>query len=283
MITILDALNKSSEYLTKKGVEDPRINAELLLCSILNCRKLNLYLNYDQPLSDEETGKYRELLKRRGNREPLQYITGTVEFYGITFKVNNTVLIPRPETELLVEKIINENSGRSLRILDIGTGSGNIAICLKSHLPLAEITSVDKSKEALATASLNAEYNSCSGKINFCNIDVWSDEILSLGKFDLIVSNPPYVSEVEYLKLPPELRLHEPKTALSDLSDGLTFYKRIAGLSGNMLNSGGKIYLEMGAGQAIAIQNIFIENNIHKISIIKDYQGIDRIISGEKP
>jgi release factor glutamine methyltransferase len=149
MLTILEAIRRSTEYLAKKGIEDARLNAELLLCSILKCKKLNLYLNYDRPLADEEVSVYREYLKRRSEREPLQYIVGEVEFYGLVFKVDKSVLIPRPETEILVEKIIEENKDRQVSILDIGTGSGNIAVALKYHLPSAEVTAVDKSEDAL--------------------------------------------------------------------------------------------------------------------------------------
>jgi release factor glutamine methyltransferase len=281
-MTILEAINKSSDYLKKKGIEDHKINAELLLCSLLNCKRINLYLNFDRPLSEEETDKYRELLKRRGEREPLQYITGTIEFYGLRFKVNNTVLIPRPETELLVDRIINENSGKKLRILDIGTGSGNVAVSLKYHLPLVEISAIDKSNDAIRTAIDNADYNLISGKIDFCNIDIMTEDIFSIGSFDIIVSNPPYVSEEDYQNLEPELRLHEPKMALSDLSNGLSFYKKIADISVRLLNDRGKVYLEMGAGQSSAIKDILLEKNFCNISVTKDYQNIERIISGEK-
>jgi release factor glutamine methyltransferase len=282
MLTILDAINRSAEYLEKKGIEDPRINAEILLCNILNCKKIFLYLNYDRPLTDDEVIIYRQVLKRRGEREPLQYITGKVEFYGLPFKVNSSVLIPRPETELLVEKVINDNKNTNIKILDIGTGSGNIAISLKYHLPLAEVTSVDKSEEALSVALSNAELNSCSGKIHFVKSDILSNEFESLNKYDIIVSNPPYISEEDYNKLEPELRVYEPKIALSDLGDGYLFYKRIIDVSDRLLNAKGKIYLEMGEGQSSAIKEFLVINNFNNIQITKDYQSIDRVISGEK-
>jgi release factor glutamine methyltransferase len=280
MLTILEAIRRSTEYLAKKGIEDARLNAELLLCSILKCKKLNLYLNYDRPLADEEVSVYREYLKRRSEREPLQYIVGEVEFYGLVFKVDKSVLIPRPETEILVEKIIEENKDRQVSILDIGTGSGNIAVALKYHLPSAEVTAVDKSEDALKTASHNAEMNSC--KVDFIRADIMTDDINILNTFDIIVSNPPYVAENEFAGLAPELRVFEPKMALSDMSDGYAFYRRILSLTDTLLEKEGKIYFEMGAGQSSAIKQLMLNNNFENIKVVKDYQQIDRVISGEK-
>ena len=134
MLTVLEAINLSTEYLTKKDIESPKLNAELLLAHILNCKRLDLYLSYDRPLDENETNKYRDFIKRRGKCEPLQYIIGSVEFYGLEFKVNPSVLIPRQETEILIETILETVSKENdLRILDIGTGSGIIAICLAKH------------------------------------------------------------------------------------------------------------------------------------------------------
>jgi release factor glutamine methyltransferase len=277
MLTILEAINRSAEYLGKKGVDNPRSNAEQLLCSILHCKRLNLYLNFERPLSDDETIKYREVLKRRGEREPLQYIIGTVEFYGLEFTVDKSVLIPRPETEFLVEKVINDNKNKEIKVLDIGTGSGNIAITIKHHLPSAEVSALDKSKEALKIAELNAKKNNCM--IRFIEADIMSEETANLDKFDIIVSNPPYVSEEDFVNLEPELKVYEPKMALSDLSDGLSFYRRIINISNLLLNREGKIYLEMGAEQSSGIKDM-MKDNFTDVSIIKDYQMIDRVISG---
>jgi release factor glutamine methyltransferase len=281
MITILEAINRSAEYLVKKGIEDARVNAELLLCNILNCKKIYLYLNYDRPLSEDEVALYRNALKRRGDREPLQYINGKMEFYGLQFKVDKTVLIPRPETEILVEEVIKDNSDIALRILDIGTGSGNIAVSLKCNLPMAVITAIDISEEALKTAIENAELNSCSG-IEFIKLDIMSESVNILDPYDVIVSNPPYISKYDFLKLEPELRVYEPGNALSDMSDGYLFYKRIITVSERLLKPGGKIYLEMGAGQSADIKDLLLKNNYKNITITKDYQSIDRVISGEK-
>jgi release factor glutamine methyltransferase len=283
MLTILEVINLSADYLTRKGIEDPKRNAELLLCKVLNCKRINLYLNFDKPLGENEVNIYRSFLKRRGEREPLQYITGSVEFYGLEFLVSPSVLIPRPETELLVERIIKDYSGENLKILDIGTGSGNIAVTLAKYLPSAEITAIDRSSEALLIAAENEKLNLDSKKIKFLIADIFSDTFPeSCGEYDVIVSNPPYVSDIDYGTLEPELRIYEPSIALSDMGDGLSFYRRIIGVSDNILRKPGKIYFEMGKDQSSVIYTIMKENNFKNITILKDYQQIDRIISGEK-
>src|ERR1035437_7005118 len=198
MITVLESINLSSEYLKNKGIGSPRINAELLLAHILNCKSLNLYLCFEKPLTEEEIDKYRELLKRRSKFEPLQYIIGKVEFYGIDFKVNPSVLIPRQETEILVETIIGQyDKYDTLRILDIGTGSGNIAVSLAKNLDNSFITALDISEDALKIANENAILNSVNDRIEFIKIDVLNEEFIR-NEFDLVVSNPPYISIVEF-------------------------------------------------------------------------------------
>ena len=163
MITVLESINLSTQYLSEKGIESPRTNAELLLANIIGCKRLELYLSFDRPLGETELQKYREQIKRRGRFEPLQYITGKVEFYGLELKVNPSVLIPRPETELLVENILNQFSKeKEPIILDIGCGSGNIAIALAANLPAAKITSTDVSAEALKVAEENSERHNVS-------------------------------------------------------------------------------------------------------------------------
>jgi len=177
MLTVLESITLSTEYLKNKGIESPRINAELLLANILNCKRLNLYLLFDRPLTDEETAKYRELLKRRSKFEPLQYIIGNVEFYGLDFYVNPSVLIPRPETELLVEAIIDIYKDYDpVNILDVGTGSGNIAVALAKNIINSYITAIDISEDALKTAKGNAVLNSVDNKIDFIQADFLKDK-----------------------------------------------------------------------------------------------------------
>ncbi len=281
MLTVLDALNKSTEYLEKKVIESPRTNAEILLAHILKCKRLQLYLSFDRPLKDDEKNLYRELLQRRANHEPVQYITGIVEFYGLEFHVDKSVLIPRPETEILVETIIkNTNPDEKINILDIGTGSGNIAVTLAKHLPNSKVTAIDKSKDALKIAIKNSELNNVNEQIDFIEYDILNNQKFFANDFNLIVSNPPYVSEEEYNNLEPELNEYEPSIALTDFSDGFIFYKSISKQAENLLTANGKLYFELGTGQSKNVKEIMEQNNFSNIQIIKDYQNHDRVIWG---
>ncbi len=287
MLTVLESIKLSTKFLEDKGIESPRINAELLLAKILNCRRLDLYLMFDRPLKEPEVTAYREFLKRRGKFEPLQYIVGAVEFYGLEFKVDKSVLIPRPETELLVEKIINDHPGEEpLKILDIGTGSGNISVCLAKFIKNAHIISIDISEDALKLGKENAEWNTVLDKIKFINADItaaeiFSEENFSEEKFDVVVSNPPYVSSDDYSALAPELKFYEPKIALTDGKDGLSFYNVIAKKAGHLLKNGGRLYFELGAGLCGEVARILEQNNFINIEVKKDYQNIERVIKGE--
>jgi release factor glutamine methyltransferase len=281
MLTVLESLKLSTEFLEKKAIESARLNAELLLAEILNCKRLDLYLKFDQPLKEKEVDQYREWISRRGKYEPLQYIIGKVEFFGLQFKVNSNVLIPRPETEILVEEVIKEYKDKvNLRILDIGTGSGNIPIALSKNLTDAEITSIDVSSKALDVAKENAISNGVESKINFILSDI-NHFTHDTTPFDLIISNPPYISADEYSTLQKEITDYEPSIALTDSNDGLEFYRTIASKSNSLLKSSGKIFLETGQGQFEDVRKILQNYQFHNIEIVKDYQQIERVISGE--
>jgi release factor glutamine methyltransferase len=284
MLTVLEAINLSAEYLSKKDIESPKLNAELLLAHVLDCKRLDLYLSYDRPLDEEEVNAYREFIKRRGTYEPLQYIVGSIEFYGLEFKVNPSVLIPRQETEILVETILNVVSKEDeLRILDIGTGSGIIAVSLAKHLPKAVVVAIDSSKEALEIAKENAVSNLVAERIEFKLEDILTNNGVEApsGKFDIVVSNPPYISLADYDTLRPELRVYEPKVSLTDFSDGFKFYRVITSKMSGLLKQGGKIFFEMSEGQAITVKNIMEEGKLSNINIRKDYLNIERVIYGE--
>ncbi|AFH49432.1 Methyltransferase [Ignavibacterium album JCM 16511] len=282
MITVLEALNLSTDYLNKKGIESARLNAELMLAHILNCKRLELYLMFDRPLDEAELQNYRNFLSRRAQREPLQYIIGEVEFFNIRLKVNRSVLIPRPETELLVEKIINDfQEKNNFRFLDIGVGSGNISIAILKNIFQANGLAIDISEDALALAKENSALNEVESRISLLKFDFLKDDIKSLGKFDLIISNPPYVSAQDYEALEPELKVYEPKIALTDFYNGLTFYKKIIEQSSTLLNENGRIYFELGKGQSENVNMMLKEKGFNSIDIIKDYQGIERIVCGE--
>jgi release factor glutamine methyltransferase len=282
MITVLEAIRLSTDYLEKKGVESSRTNAEILLAEILKCKRLELYLSFDKPLSDTELNLYREFIKKRGTRVPLQYIIGNVDFYGINLTVNEHVLIPRPETELLIEKIINDvKNSNQLKILDIGSGSGNIAITLSHHIKNCEVTGIDISEKALQVAKANAEKNPTKSKIDFKLFDILNDDLKLLGLFDVVVSNPPYVSASDYQSLEPELKNNEPKESLTDNADGLSFYRHITSISRNILNKGGKLYFEIGKDQSFHVKEFMLTEKFKNVLIVKDYAGFDRIICGE--
>ena len=282
MITVLESIKLSTQFLTEKGIESPRTNAEILLANILNCKRLDLYMLFDRPLTEVEIQHYREYLKRRGTFEPLQYITGKVEFYGIEILVDRSVLIPRPETELLVENIIKQCSVKNiLSILDIGCGSGNISIALAYNLSSAKITATDISDEALKIGIQNAKQNNVADKINFRKHDILKNDLDSFQNFDIIVSNPPYVSKENYSTLQKEIINFEPRSAVTDELDGYTFFIVIAEKAYKKLNDNGKLFFEIAEGQSDEVVQIMSANNFTNIEVIKDYQRIDRIVYGE--
>lgn len=281
MINVLTALQKSTKFLEEKNIESPRMNAELLLADILKCNRLDLYLSFDRPLKDNEADLYREFIIRRSKFEPLQYITGMVEFLDLKLHLTKDVLIPRPETELLAEETINfAKSKNSQNILDVGTGSGNISIALAKHLNGVNITSIDISIAAIALAKQNAEYNEIKNSVNFEVADIFNYKPLQ--KFDLVISNPPYVSKENFSTLQKEIIDYEPAEAVTDNSDGLKFYRYIIENSDLLLKEKGYLIFEFAEGQSDQIKALMEKNNFNLIKIIKDYQNIERIIIGEK-
>jgi release factor glutamine methyltransferase len=283
MITVLESINLSTQYLNQKGIESPRTNAELLLADILNCKRLDLYLSFERPLSEDEVQKYREQIKRRGNFEPLQYVIGKVEFYGLELKVNPSVLIPRQETELMVENILNQfQKEEKLIILDIGSGSGNITIALAVNLPSSKIVSTDVSEEALQVAKENSERHMASERIKFVKHNILKNDLSSFPMFDIVVSNPPYVSKESYSTLQKEIKNFEPGIAVTDEKDGLTFYREITAKVCTKLKENGKLFFEVAHGQREEVVEIMTKNNFKNIGVIKDYQNIDRVIFGER-
>jgi release factor glutamine methyltransferase len=283
MLTVLEAIVKSTDFLQKKGIESARINAELLLASILKCKRLDLYLKFDKPLEENEIIAYREFIRRRSTFEPLQYITGKVEFCNLEFDVNRDVLIPRPETELLVETIIQLVKDKdNISILDIGTGSGVIAISLASRLERSQVTGIDISEKAIAVAKKNAEKYNLNTRIKFIQCDILKSDLMDFGKFDIVVSNPPYVSASEYKNLQKEIRDFEPAEAVTDFGDGFKFYNVITKKADSLLNENGLLFFELEASSSEKVENILLENNFKEIKKYKDYSDIERIICGIK-
>ncbi len=253
---------------------------ELLFSSVLNCNRMSLYLDRQRFLTGDESKAIAAALKRRVAGEPLAYILGSTEFMGLEFKITPDVLVPRPETELLVETAIRQartsDNAICKRILDLGTGSGCIAVSLAKFLPNAEVSAVDISEEALKVAAENAEAHNV--KINFIRSDLFSAPALVSSKYGVIVSNPPYIVSEEIGKLQPELS-YEPRIALDAGHDGLEFYRRIIDKAPDHLENGGLLVMEMGFGQRKKIENIFKKSKIFEtIGIVKDYNDIDRVI-----
>jgi release factor glutamine methyltransferase len=238
---------------------------------------------FDRPLNDAELNAYREFLARRGKREPLQYILGKTDFYNITLKTDSRALIPRPETELLVEAIINIYKDKEgLNFLDIGVGSGCITVALLKNLKEAKATAIDISEDALDLTKENVQLNNIENQITLLKFNALEDDYSKLGKFDFVVSNPPYVSKTEYENLQPELKNYEPKIALTDNEDGLKFYKTIIENSNHLLNSKGKLFFELNPSAVKTVEELLVANNFININLIKDFSNHFRIIYGEK-
>ena len=254
---------------------------EILLTSILNCSRSALY-SQEWSLNDAQAKRLSEALSSRSQGFPLQYILGEVEFFGLVFKVDQRVLIPRPETEILLETVL-KSAGGQMKILDIGTGSGCIAVSLAKFLPEAQIDALDVSPEALSLAQENAINNSVEERIDFLQSDLFSvfkknNVNNRLGNYDIIISNPPYVRSHDINDLQKELK-YEPGMALDGGGDGLDFYRRIIAEAGNFLKKEGRLFLEIGFGQRDDIEKIVSAGNGFIIEeIIRDYSGIERVM-----
>lgn len=253
---------------------------ELVFSHILNCDRLSLYLNKGICLDQEKSRMASDILLRRAKGEPVQYILGITEFMGLKIKIDKRALIPRPETEILVESAAKELKAKGLgcpKILDLGTGSGCIAISLAKLFPLATIWAVDISDEALQLAKENAKLN--QAKIEFLKSDIF--EGLKNNKFDLIISNPPYVSTNEFSNLAREIYF-EPQTALKAGPDGLDFYRKIINRADTYLNADGLLALEVGINQSDAVKGMLLKEKFSDIKIIKDYNNIERVVITKK-
>ena len=279
-VTVLEAIQKSTEFLGKKNVESPRLQAELLLAHLLKMPRMKLYLNFDRQLTAAETDALRELIKRRGQREPLQHITGSTSFCGFEMAVNRHVLIPRPETEQLAElgwQFLSTINHQPSTCLDFCTGSGCLAIAIAAKCPSAKIVATDISAEALVLAKENAARNNVAEKIEFLQGDGFA-ALAAGAQFDLIVSNPPYIPSAEIETLEPEVRDFDPRLALDGGADGLNFYRLLAAEAKSLLKPAGKIMVEFGDGQADAIKKIFESEKWIVEAVREDYSQRARIL-----
>ncbi len=279
-MTVLEAIQKSADFLAKKGVESARLQSELLLAHQLKLPRMKLYLNFDRVLAPAETDGLRELVRRRAGREPLQHITGSTSFCGIEIAVSRHALIPRPETEQLAElgwKFLSTFSPEPSTALDFGTGTGCLAIALAVKCPNAKVTALDISPDALALAKQNAAQNQVAGRIEFLEGDGFA-VVPPMEKFNLIVSNPPYIASAEIETLEPEVKDFDPRAALDGGVDGLDFYRRLAKAAGSFLKPGGKIMVEFGDGQAEATKKLFETEKWVVEAVQEDYSQRERIL-----
>jgi release factor glutamine methyltransferase len=275
MLTIMEAVQKAAAYFARRGIPSARLDAEVLLAHVLKLERIDLYIQHDRPLLRGEIDAYRKLLQERTRGVPVPYLTGRREFFSREFFVNPSVLIPRPETELLVEAAADWCKGREgPLIVDVGTGSGIIAITLALLLPGSKVVGVDISEEALAVARRNADYHQV--EVEFRRGDLLSPLQDLRGRIDAIVSNPPYIAAGEWEELPREVR-QEPAAALLGGADGLDFYRRLLLEGAAMVVSGGLLAVEVGWGQAERVAAM--AGDLWRVKeIIPDYAGIPRVI-----
>jgi len=274
--SLLEVLQSTTTYFQKHNVENPRLNAEHLLAHTLGRTRMDLYLEFERNLSDKELAPLRDLVKRRGQGEPLQHLLGTVEFCGHTFAIDKRAMVPRPETEQLVELLVLEISDHKseVRVIDVGTGSGVIALSLAKQFPEAEVSAVDISEDALALSRESAARVGLSEGVHFQKSDLL--ENLS-ERFDLIVANLPYISMQDRHLLSREV-LHDPDVALFGGPAGDELVRRLIEQAPSHLNPGGLLALEIGLDQAEGLSDFLRQKNYHDIESKRDYSGIPRFI-----
>ena len=287
--TVLSLLEWTTEHLSQRGHDEARLHVELMLARALGLRRLDLYLQFDRPLTSAELGAFKALYNRRLLHEPLQYILGDTEFMRLNLLVRPTALIPRPETEVLVEEAIKvaqertdegASDGNRMRIIDIGTGTGNIALSIAREFPEADVTATDLDASALELARENATRNQISN-VRFLMDDIRSS-VLAAESFDLIISNPPYIPLADFEKLDTEVRDFEPRLALTDEKDGLSMYSALAKFAHKTLREHGSILVEVGFGQSGDVAGIFQTAGLTVVPTVKDLAGIERVIGGSR-
>ena len=275
MMSLLEVLKGASDFLAKQGVESPRLNAEHLLAHVLGIKRLELYLQFDLPLGEKEREPLRDLVRRRGTGIPLQHMLGTAEFCGRSFRSDARALIPRPETEQLVERALTYPPPSS--ILDVATGSGVISLTLALERPDAKVTATDISPEALSLAKENASL------LGVDRVAFYETDLVPTGNetFDLITANLPYIPAGEIASLSREVR-NDPILALDGGPEGLDLITRLAPLAFARLNPGGRLILEIGIGQSEAVMECLSGHNYRDIVALPDYQGVPRFIEALK-
>ena len=273
-MTVLEVLQATTAYFKKHNVENPRLNTEHLLANVLGRKRIELYLEFERVLTESELAPLRNLVKRRGEGEPLQHLLGTTEFCGLTFLCDRRAMVPRPETEELVELVESKIENRELRIVDVGTGSGVIALTLAVKFPEAEILAVDISDDALALAQENAARVKLADRVRFLKSNLLENVE---GCFDVIVANLPYISIQDRQSLSREV-LHDPEVALFASAQGDELLRELIAQAPSQLRLGGMLALEIGIGQSEALLSALAEKNYRDISFKNDYSGVKRFL-----
>ncbi|MGV3485247.1 MAG: peptide chain release factor N(5)-glutamine methyltransferase [Planctomycetaceae bacterium] len=284
--TVMRLLSWTTDFFRKRGSDSPRLDAEVLLAHARGCARIELYTAFDTQPSEEQREAFREMVRRRGDGAPVAYLVGYREFYSLRIRVNEAVLIPRPETEHVViealdqaKRLIAENSERELHIVDVGTGSGAIAIGIAKHLPAASFTAIDLSAEALEIAKWNAEQHGLTERITFLQGNLLAP-IPKDRSVDIIVSNPPYVSEAEYEQLAPTVREYEPKSALVSGPRGTELIERLLNEAADRLSSGGQLIIELSPMIADECASLASQSEHYdEPKFVKDFAGLRRVMT----
>lgn len=276
-VLVRDIIKKAQNTLEAADIADSQVDSWLLAEFVFGITRVKYYANMQMTVDGRSAEKYNELVNQRAGHIPLQHIIGTQEFMGLTFKVNENVLIPRQDTELLVENVLDYLGNDERTVLDMCTGSGCIAVSIDRLSKNSKVTAVDISEKALEVAQENNRLN--NAKVTFIQSDLFTNVT---GKYDIIVSNPPYIRTDEIPKLMEEVKSHEPVMALDGMEDGLYFYKKICGEASDYLNDNGKIFFEIGYDQGDDVSEILRQNRFCNIEVLKDLSGNDRVVIARK-
>lgn len=284
MHSLLDIVRKSTDFLASKGVDNARFNAEVIIGHALGLKRMQLYVQFERLLSEVELEKIRPLVRRRSLREPLSYVLGETEFHGLRIACDRRALIPRPETEELVEHVVKAQADKTapLAILDLGTGTGCIAVALASQLSAATVVAVDRSEEALALASENIAALGLSSRVSLVRSD-WYAALPADARFDLIVSNPPYLTAAETSEAMPEVREHEPHSALTARDEGLSDLRVIIAGAQARLTPGGMLAMETGIAQHAVLTAELLTAGFTGVRSLPDLSGRDRFVLASRP
>ena len=280
MLSLLEVITKTTEFFASKGVESARLNAEQVIGHALGLKRMQLYVQFERLLTEADLEKIRPLVKRRAQREPLQHILGTVEWGGLVLKSDKRALVPRPETEELLELVLARGAGAT-RVLDLGTGTGALALALAKTWPGAVVTAVDASDEALALARENAAATGLAERVTFLKSD-WFAALPAGVEFDVIVSNPPYLTDAEVAEAEPEVRLHDPRPALVAAEAGLADLRKIIAGAATRLAPGGLLALETGVAQHPALLTALAAAGLRDGESRRDLSGRDRFVLARK-